>query len=182
MMKKTAIISTVSIVVLLLIGFSSVSYAQLRSEVKNSSELMGPIVKQNDPSKGADLGNLFNMQMDHSYSMMFSSFGGQFQNMNAYTNTMRFFFSENLTGRVDLSLLHSPFGNSMMSPNANNGMDTRFLIRNAELNYQINDRSNIRIQFQQVPGYGYGMSPWSSRMRRYDPYNPFGSPFHDRNF
>ena len=178
MMKKTAFISTVSLVVLFLIGLSSISHAQLRSEVNNSSELMGPIIKQNDPSQGADLGNLFNMQMDHSYSMMFSSAGGQFQNMNAYTNTMHFFFSEDLTGRVDLSLLHSPFGNSMMSPNSSSGMDTQFLIRNAELNYQISDRSNISIQFQQLPSYGYGINPWSSGMR----HNPFVSPLHDRNF
>jgi hypothetical protein len=180
MMNKTAFISTVGLAVLFLIGLSSISHAQLRSETNKSSELMGPIIKQNDLSKGANFSNLFNMQMDHSYSMMFSSFGGEFQNMNAYTNTMHFFFSDDLTGRVDLSLLHSPFGNSMMSPNSNNGMDTQFLIRNAELNYQISDRSNIRIQFQQVPGYGYGygMNPWSSGLR----HNPFGSPFHDRNF
>ena len=179
MKKKTAFITTVSFLVLFLMGLNSISHAQLRSDANRSSDLMGPIVKQEDPSKGADWSNLFNMQMDHSYSMTFSSFGGQFQNMNAYTNTMHFFFSDDLTGRMDLSLLHSPFGNSMMSPNnSGNGMDTQFLIRNAELNYQINDRSNIRIQFQQVPSYGYGMNPWSSGMRN----NPFNSPFYGRNF
>lgn len=175
-MKKNALSLVISLVILLF-GLSSITQAQLRKDQSKNSELTGPVIKQ-DPSKGASLDNLFNMQMDHSYSMMFSSFGGQFQNMNAYTNTMRFFFSEDLTGRVDLSLLHSPFGNSMMSPNSNNGMDTQFLIRNAELNYQISDRSNIRIQFQQVPSYGYGMSPWSSGMH----HNPFASPYHDRNF
>lgn len=167
MMKKTALISATSFCLLLLFGATSISFAQLRENQSKSSELMGPVVK-NDPSEGANLGNLFNMQMDHSYSMMFSSFGGQFQNVNAYTNTMHFFFSEDLTGRLDLSLLHSPFGNSFMSND--NGMNTQFLIRNAELNYQISDKSNIRIQFQQVPGYG--ANPWS----------PFGSPFYDRNF
>lgn len=177
MMSKTAFISTVSLLVLFLIGISSVSYGQLREEESKSTELMGPIVKQNDPSYGANLGNLFNMKMDHSYLMTFSSFGGQYQNTNAYTNTMRFFFSENLTGRVDLSLLHSPFGNNFAS-NTNNGMDMQFLIRNAELNYQINDHSNIRAQFQQLPSYG--MNPWSSGMGMYR--GPFASPYYDRNF
>lgn len=173
MMKKAAFVSAVSFLVLL-VGISSVSHAQLREDVNRSTELMGPITKQYDPSEGANLGNLFNMRMDHSYSMTFSSFGGQFQNLNAYTNTMHFFFSEDLTGRVDLSLLHSPFGNSFM-PN-NNGMNTQFMIRNAELNYQISDKSNIRIQFQQVPSYGMGM--WHSGFYR----SPFGPPHYDRNF
>lgn len=175
MMKKSAFISAVSFLVLLLVGISSVSHAQLREDENRSAELMGPITKQTDPSDGANLGNLFNMRMDHSYSMTFSSFGGQFQNLNAYTNTMHFFFSEDLTGRVDLSLLHSPFGNNLM-PNNNNSMNTQFMIRNAELNYQISDKSNIRIQFQQVPGYGMG--PWSSGFHR----SPFGTPHYDRNF
>ncbi len=177
MMKKTAFSITVGLFILFFAGFSSVSYGQLRDQLNKSSDLMGPIIKQGDPSKGANLSNLFNMEMDHSYSMMFSSFGGQFQNLNAYTNTMRFFFSEDLTGQVDLSVLHSPFGNNLMPNSNSNNMDTKFMISNAELNYQINDRSNIRIQFQQVPG-GYGMNPWSSGMHR----GPFASPFHDRNF
>lgn len=178
MMKKTAFSITVGLFILFFAGFSSVSYGQLREQLNKSSDLMGPIIKQGDPSKGANLGNLFNMEMDHSYSMMFSSFGGQFQNLNAYTNTMRFFFSEDLTGRVDLSVLHSPFGNNLMPNSNSNNMDMKFLISNAELNYQISDRSNIRIQFQQVPGGGYGMNPWSSGMHR----GPFASPFHGPNF
>lgn len=173
-MKKYAFVSIISFVVLLLFGISSISHAQLRKDENRSSELMGPVVKQNDPSKGANLGNLFNMRMDHTYSMSFSSFGsGQFHNMNAYTNTMHFFFTEDLTGRLDLSLLHSPFGSSFM-PN-DNGMNTQFMIRNAELNYQISDRSNIRVQFQQVPSYG--MYPWSGLNQ-----SPFGNPYYDRNF
>lgn len=142
------------------------SFAQLRKNVNNSSELMGPVIKQ-DRSEGGNLGNLFNMQMDHSYSMMFSSYGGQMQNMNAYTNTMHFFFSDKLTGRVDLSLLHSPFGNNYM-PN-NNGMNTEFILRNAELNYQISDKSNISIHVQQLPD-NYGMSPWGMGRQHYNPF------------
>ena len=165
-MKKTLFVPLAAMFIALTIGIHSMASAQLRKDLNNSSELMGPTVKQ-DPSEGANLGNLFNMQMDHSYSMMFSSFGGQMQNMNAYTNTMHFFFSDKLTGRVDLSLLHSPFGNSMMSNT--NGMNTEFLLRNAELNYQISDKSNISIQVQQLPDH-YGMNPWSMGHRNYNPF------------
>jgi hypothetical protein len=172
-MKKNAFSVVISLIIFLF-GLSAITQAQLRRDQSRNSDLTGPVVKQ-DPSKGANLGNLFNMQMDHSYSMMFSNFGGQMQNMNAYTNTMHFFFSEDLTGRLDLSLLHSPFGNSFMSNQG--GLGTKFMIRNAELNYQINEKSNIRFQFQQVPTYG--ANPWSSGFYN---RNPFYSPFDDRNF
>ena len=157
-------------VVIITIGVS-VSHAQLRKELNRAGDYTGPVVKERSSQVG-NLGNLFNMKMDHSYSMMFSSMGGQFQNINAYTNTMRFFFSERMTGRLDISLLHSPFGNnSFMNTNSSNGLGADIIIRNAELNYQLSDNSNIRIQFQQLPSYGYGVGPWS-------PYynNPFGRP------
>lgn len=165
-MKQTSFLPLIGMFLVLTIGIHSLSFAQLRENLNNSSELMGPVIKQ-DRSEGSNLGNLFNMQMNHSYSMMFSSFGGQMQNMNAYTNTMHFFFSDKLTGRVDLSLLHSPFGNNYMSNG--NGMNTEFIIRNAELNYQINDKSNISIQVQQLPN-NYGMSPWGMGRQHYNPF------------
>lgn len=169
-MKKVPFISAI---ILLVFVCSSISFAQLRENLSKPSDKMGPVVKDN-LSEGANLGNLFNMQMGHSYSMTFSSFGGQFQNMNAYTNTMQFFFSPKLTGRLDLSVLHSPFGNSFMSNN--DGLNADFMIRNAELNYQISDKSNISFQFQQVPSYG--TNPWGYGYNR----SPFDSPFYGRNY
>lgn len=143
---------------------ASVANAQLREHQSKSSDFTGPIVKERTGQAGT-FGNLFNMEMDHSYSMIFSSMGGRFQNINAYTNTMHFFFSDKLTGRLDLSLLHSPFGNSFM--NNSNSMGTEFVISNAELNYQLGERSNISIHFQQVPAYG--TNPWGSSSF-YDPF------------
>ncbi|WP_246043172.1 hypothetical protein [Fodinibius saliphilus] len=174
-MKNTSYISVITLCLLFVFSLSIVSHAQLRDQQTSSTDLMGPVVKEN-PSKGANFSNLFNMQMNHSYSMNFTSWGGQFQNLNAYTNTMQFFFSEDLTGRVDLQVLHSPFGNSFM-PNNNAGMDMKFLIRNAELNYKISDKSNISIHFQQVPSYG--MNPWSSGLYRNSYNSPFNDPIYD---
>lgn len=151
-------VSNISVLVLLFLFVgSSVSYAQFRDQLRKSTDYTGSVIKE-DPSEGANWSNLFNMTMDHSYSMTFSSFGGQAQNINAYTNTMNFFFSEDLTGRLDISLLHSPFGNSSLNNFGNNtgGMGTDIVIENAELNYQISDKSSISLHFRQVPSYGYG--------------------------
>lgn len=170
-MKKTGLISIFALTVFII--STSVCAAQFRDAL-NQADYSGPIIKK-ESSQAGNLGNLFNMQMDHSYSMMFSSMGGQFQNLNAYTNTMRFFFSERLTGRLDISLLHSPFGNSYMNTNSNNGFGADIIIRNAELNYQLGNNSNIRVQFQQLPsyGFGYGTGPWS---------HYYNNPFERRNF
>lgn len=141
--------------------------AQLRDQENKPSDYSGPIVKERDPSEGANLGNLFNMKMSHSYSVNFMSFGGQYQNLNAYTNTMQFFFTDKLTGRVDLSLIHSPFSSNTM-----NGFDAQqevqFILQNAELNYEISDNASLHLQVNQYPqGYGY-----------YPGYNRYGySPF-----
>jgi len=170
-MKRSTIVTLILVLAFLTIGVHSHASAQFRDNLQHRSDLTTDVVK--DPSEGAKLSNLFNMQMDHSYSIMFTGFGGQMHNMNAYTNTMRFFFSERLTGRVDLSLLHSPFGNSFMQPNGSNdgGFGAKLILRNAELDYKISDNSHIRVQFQQIPG-GYG--PWGYRQNAFSPYRrPF---------
>lgn len=153
----------------------STSHAQLRKNLTSSSDYTGSIVKS-DPSDGANLSNLFNMKMSHSYSITMGSVGGRFQNINMYTNTMQFFFTDRLTGRVDLSLLHSPFSNNSL-----NGFgaqqEVQFIIRNAELNYELSDKSSIHLRFNQYPA-GYGS------YRGYSPYGRYGfgsssfSPFY----
>ncbi|MDZ7716031.1 MAG: hypothetical protein U5J95_07450 [Balneolaceae bacterium] len=155
-MKKLSKISGFFLVLFLL--SASISYGQFRDQETKNSDFTGNVIKQN-PAEGANFSNLFNMQMSHSYSMTFASFGGQYQSLNAYTNTMNFFFTDKLTGEVAFSLLHSPFGNSVM--NNQGTLGTEFILRNAELNYQFGDKSNISIHFSQVPSYGFGPGYYS---------------------
>lgn len=153
-MKKILSIST--ILVIFALAFASVAEAQFREDKTKQSEYSGPIIKKEDPSNGSNLGNLFNMQMSHSYSVNMGTMGGQVYNMNAYTNTMRFFFNDQLTGEVNLSLLHSPFGPSNpYSFREQNQFDVMF---NAQIDYQINDRMNLQLEVNRYPaGYGpYG--------------------------
>lgn len=139
---------------MLVIFAASISQAQFRKHEMKRSDYSGNIIKQEDPSEGANLGNLFNMQMSHSYSVSFGSMGGQVMNMNAYTNTMQFFFSEDLTGQVNVSLLHSPFGQSSVYNFQN--QDPLNVALNAQLDYQINDRMHISFEVTRNPdGYGY---------------------------
>ena len=165
-------LSFISILVLVFVFINSLSFGQLREDQFKSSDYQNGIVKAHDQEPGT-LSNLFNMTMDHTYSMMFGSVGGEYQNMNAYTNTMHFFFSEKMTGRLDLQVLHSPFGNSYLNTGASN-QNVDFVIRNAEINYQLSDKANIRFQFQQIPNSGYGY------YNRRSPY--YNHPFYGPNF
>lgn len=167
-MKKLSI--TLAAFLIILIAGVSVAQAQLRKSQHTASDYSGPIVKQNNPSDGANLGNLFNMKMSHSYSVNFSSFGGQYQNLNAYTNTMQFFFTDKLTGRVDLSLTHSPFSSNSSLNGFDTGQEVQFILRNAELNYQLTENSSLHLQVNQCP-QGYGYYPGYGRYRN----SPFQS-------
>ncbi len=152
----------------LLIGIFAVpqiSEAQFRDTDYEPTDYSG--VVSTDNSGTHDLG-WFDFRMDHSYEMTVGSFGGNTYNQNFYTNTMHFLFNENLTGRVDLSVAHSPFGNSLFGED----QGPQFFIRNAELNYNITDNTQLRFQFRQIPGgmynpYGYG----------HGYYNPYRSRF-----
>ncbi len=151
----------------------AVSEAQFRDADMEPIDYTGVVSTEN--SDVHDLG-WFGFKMNHSYEMTVGSFGGNAYNQNYYTNTMHFLFNENLTGRVDLSIAHSPFGNSMLGQD----QGPQFFVRNAELNYRITDNTQVRFQFRQVPGGMY--SPYGMGAGYYNPYRSrFSghSGFHD---
>jgi len=159
---KKALLSLLCIFVI-----TSVSaFAQLRGDVSTPFDYQGSVINRQSVSVQSKLGQFFSkIDMSHSYSMSFSSLGGSYQSLNAYTNTMQVSLSDRLDARVDLSFLHSPFGGSnLYGGNLNN---PRIILSNAELNYKISDNALIQVRFQQLPasyGYGYGYdrfnNPW----------------------
>ena len=145
---------------------SLIAFAQYRSDLPSYYDYSGPLINEHAPTIQNGLNRFFNsIKMSHSYSMSFNSFGGDYQNINAYTNTMHFKLSDRMNGRLDVSFLHSPFGGNQSFSGSNN-MHNQVLIKNAELNYKINDKAFIRVQFQQLPrGFGYNPYAFSSYNR-----------------
>lgn len=146
------------LITVLLIVFMGVSVAdaQLRDDLNTSNDYTGTVSHTSDSSPG--IMNLLNMTMGHSYSMTFANIGGHTQNLNAYTNSMFFDISDNLDAQVDVSLLHSPFGNSFMT---NNDMGAKVNLDRARINYQLSDKASISFEVSQRPSYyspygGYG--------------------------
>ncbi|MEX0686858.1 MAG: hypothetical protein WD267_10565 [Balneolales bacterium] len=154
-----------------LLGIQNTVLAQFKADAPSSLDRTGAVTMETEPVGDDKFLGLFNFQMDHSYEMSMSSVGGNTYNQNFYTNTMHFDFNNNLYGRVDLGLAHSPFGNSMMG----NDQSTQILVRNAELNYKLNDNTRFRLSFQQQPaGYGYGRGYYNRYNQGYHrSYNPF---------
>ncbi len=144
--------------------------AQYRSDNGSTLDRTGPIVRTSDTNDQASFFGLRDFQMNHSYEMTMGSFGGDVYNRNTYTNTMHLMFNENLYGRVDLAMSHSPFGSGLMGQND----QTQFYVRNAELNYKFNENTRIQVRFQQIPqGYGHGYGyypPYHRRSHLHDPY------------
>ena len=134
--------------------------AQLRDQVPGVQIYESVVGHTDNGSMFADWLRNMNMTMSHSYSMSFGSVNGRFQNLNAYTNTLQMRFSENLSGQVALSFLHSPFGAPAlgMQPGFQSGMQSgtgnRIIVDHARLDYKLGENTSIRFEFSQRPYYG----------------------------
>lgn len=152
----------------------SVADAQLREDLYNGSDYSGVVTYEQQSSSPGNWMNMLNMTMNHSYSMTFSSFGGQMQNLNAYTNSMMFDISNNLNAQVDVSFLHSPFGNSFSGNNS--GLGSQVIVERARLDYKLSESTHISLEFSQRP---YGFSPFSNSGYGFN--RGYNSPFNRYN-
>ncbi len=169
-MKRFATILFLSAGLILAIGSSA--QAQFRDQTPSPLGYTGPVTKTvqvtQDQKNGLfDLFNIRNVRMQNSYEMTFSSFGGKFYNENIFTNTLFMDFTPRLSGRLDVSIAASPFGNGLITRNNK----PRVFIRNAQLNYKLSKNSSIHFQFSEIP-YASPYMPYG-----YPGY--YGNPFYD---
>ncbi len=153
---------------------SADAYAQLRGDVSKPVDYQGTVINAKTPPIQSKLNSFFSkIRMSHSYSMNFSSFGGSFQNVNAYTNTMYMQLTDRLDARVDVSLFHSPFSGLNSAGMGFNQPQIR--LSNAELNYRLGENSFIQLRYSQIPaGYGLGFSPYGYGYNRLNRFNHWG--------
>src|SRR5690554_2322091 len=91
---------------LLILSTALTAEAQLRENLPGHEQYSATVTHTQNSSSPGNWMNLLNMTMSHSYSMSFTSFGGQAQNLNAYTNSMFFDLSDKFDAQVDVSVLH----------------------------------------------------------------------------
>ncbi len=158
---------TFSLIAILFLSTALIAEAQLKKDLTyQPEEYSATIMHSGNQNAPGSWMNLLNMTMSHSYSMNFNNFGGQMQNINAYTNHMFFDISDRMNAQVDVSLLHSPFGNSFMN---NDNLSTQIIIDQARVDFRLSSNSSISLQFSQRPSY-YGFSPYG-RGSGFSPYH-----------
>jgi hypothetical protein len=160
----------VLVAMLLVSCLSGALQAQFKGQRPEGYTNVGDAVKR--PSDGLLFGwlDLSRLSMRHSYSLSYSSFGGQGLSVGMYTNSLFYKFSNPLDVRFDVSLMHSPFG----SP-GNSGNFGGIFLNRAELNYRPSENMWFQIQFRQLPALYWG-SGLSSGL-----YDGFRSDLHEED-
>jgi len=126
-----------------------------------------PVALSETPG-GLGLGQLFNsetLKFSQSYEASYSSGALGSIGLGVYTASLRWQPTARLAGRVDVGVMHSPFGASALQSGI--GLEDgqpRVFLRNAELAYRPTENSLIHLSVQQSP-YGayaspYGVSPY----------------------
>ncbi|GBD86276.1 hypothetical protein BMS3Abin03_00190 [bacterium BMS3Abin03] len=158
------------ILLFILLFISSISlYGQYKNNGLNAPDVKDGIVNH---SSGNMLGfiNPDNFIMRHSFSMSYSSFGGQGVSLGVYTNSMFYRLMKNLDVQMDVSLVYSPYSSFGQSfQNDVNGI----YISNASVNYRPFKDMYISLQYRSGP-YSY--------YNGYNPYYGFSNGFSQSPF
>ena len=121
-----------------------------------------PVVLSETPGT-LGLGQLFNaetLDFSHSYEASYSAGAGGSVSLGIYTASMRWQPTSYLAGRVDVGVMHSPFGSSQIQSGLGleGAGDTRVFLRNAELAFRPTENAVLHLSVRQSP-YGAYASP-----------------------
>jgi len=134
------------IVGLLVLGVGATASAQFKS--RGETSVSESFVRQDD---GGLLFGWFDpskLVMHQSYSLSYMTSGGHNLSLGMYTNSLSYRFSDPLSVRFDVSLMHSPYNNL----GSRLGSDlTGIYLTNAQLDYRPSDNTLFRVQFRQLP-------------------------------
>lgn len=126
------------------------------------TEIFKPSIKESVISQNPNLIFGFidpaKFNMNHSYSMSYSSFAGNGIALGVYTNNMSYLFNEDLLLELDASLVHSPY--SSFGNKHQDQLNGIYLSR-AELTYKPWKNFQVSVQYRQVPN-GFFFNPFSN--------------------
>ncbi|MFH0992376.1 MAG: hypothetical protein V1799_20440 [bacterium] len=155
----------VSAVILLLV-VSTGMIAQFKSSPELNTSVTGSLFRTENNSFLFGLFDPSKLSMRHSFSLSYSSFGGQGLSLGVYTNSMMYQFNDQLDIQADISLMHSPF--SSFGKQFEKDLSGIFLSK-AQLNYRPSKNMLFQIDFRQLPPMaGYGQYGWPNY---YDDYS-----------
>ena len=142
--------------------FTSISFSQFKDK-ELTPAIMDGITNYSPSGFLSNFLNPNNFSMNHSVNMSYSAFGNNGIALSTYTNSMAFRLSENLNLEIDASAIASPY--SSFGEQHQKSINGIYLTR-AQLNYKISDKSNLTIQYLNLPpgtyyNNYYNTSPFS---------------------
>lgn len=158
-MKKLSFILSM----ILLVCFSA--QAQFRTQTGQRVDVKSGITTS-VPGTLADFLNPERFYMNQSYGVTFYSGGGQSGSLGAYTNSLNFKLSNPLFLRVNLGIMHQPFG----GPKGVEGQNAQFL-HGAELIYKPNKKFQMQVGYSTMPVYNNGYGIYQSPFGNYGMYD-----------
>lgn len=163
-------------IIILVVLFSLTGIAQFKEDGLNQPGIKEGIVDQS----GSALGflNSENFIMRHSFSLSYSTFGGNGISLGTYTNSMYYRLLSNLNVQMDVSFMFSPyssFGDTFQKDISG------VYISNAAVNYYPAKDVQISIQYRSLPYssfynpyfgsyYGFHANPFYQNTLEEDPF------------
>ena len=160
------------LVLLLLITVAVSAFGQFRDDGLNKPSVKEGITTETSNYMFGFL-NSDNFQMRHSFSMSYTSFGGNGISLGTYTNSMYYKLLNNLNMQMDVSMVYSPY--SSFGKNFQNDINGIYISR-AAVNYTPFKDMHISIQYRNLPYSGYYYNPYFGI---YDGF--YRNPFNDHN-
>ncbi len=174
-MKK--FIWTIALVMMLTMLNPALTDAQFRQDhnAPTISEQIGLPYSPSNSSLVLGFIDLSRLDMQQSYSVSFSSAGGQSGAMGLYTNRLSYMISPKMQLIADIAYMHQPFqsiGNSGIPFNLDSGK----FFYGGELRYKPTENSLFTIRLDNMPRSHYYRNPYfgySGYRGGYYPYSPF---------
>lgn len=163
------------LIMMLVVIVSMTALAQFKGSDFPSSDVRDGIIAQPMSSSLFGFINPQNFKMSQSYSMSYSSFGGQGLALGVYTNNMSYKFNNQLNVELAASVVNAPY--STLGSQFNKSINGVYINR-AAINYKPWKDFSISLQYSNLPFGGY-YSPYSF-MGGYGYYNGLENPFFGR--
>lgn len=158
----------IKLAIIFFLIFSVSTLAQFRDDGLNKPSVKEGIVDENS---GFSIGflNSENFHMSHSFSMSYTSFGGNGISLGTYTNSMFYRLMDNMNVQMDVSFIYSPY--STFGQNFQNDINGIYISR-AAVNYSPFKDMHISVQYRSLPYSNYYFNPYfgSFNDSRGDPF------------
>lgn len=96
-------------ILLILLFFATFTYSQFKEQPVKPENIKSVMVNSYPSNFLLGFINPNNLQMNHSFSMSYSSFGSQGVSLGVYTNSISYAFNKELNLEVDASFVNSPY-------------------------------------------------------------------------